>query len=631
MSLEQTQREFEELRQALQNAQQAFSAGNFAQAEVGYKRGVELSQQLYGGEHPETCECLQNLIETYFSLRRYADALPPLRRLLEVKQKTEPASPEIADFLFKLSRTYDKLGQQTESEAFHKIALKMGAQVFGPESNFVATVLQSMLKTLRRNQSKQKEADQIEERLRSLRAKMAHNTNRDTSGMLLHVPDTLEPGNLSQNSLLDAAFAQNPNGSPRSNSQTIRPQGDSSGRSQYSTIPPGNQAGNLVPPGMNVDAALRNVFSADPSASPERGNAGAPGQGGAQARGNTIPPGLEGGSTRGGSAAPGGYDSGSNRRNTVPQGFDSGSNRGNTNAPGAENSSSRRTTTTPATASGSTRGSAVPPGFDGGAGRTTIPPGRGSGSLAETISPGKLPPSLANSPISETGEIHRPNSLRFKGVDPDGSSLPRETLNDSQRVAIVLSISLIGFLGFCIYTLASMKGTGTTDQTQHSQALSLLFPDGLHNDKSAQESDKAARSTPIYSSPDLRRQITILDAEHALMVTKNGRTNATYTESPPYITLTPEGQNVNYSFQKTDDTLIDQDGNILYATWAPETTIINEMKVLAANASQFYRKMGRYPSTPEELMTVFTLSATPTRLRTRQLGRRSANCSGSMI
>ena len=508
MSLEETQREFAELRKALQEAQRAFASGNFAQAEQEYKRGLLLCERLYGEEHGETLECLQNLADTYYSLRRYQDAIPTLRRLLEVKQKVKPANPEIAALLFKLSRTYDKLGQQTESEAFHKITVRMGEQVFGPDSTFVATVLESLLKVLRRNPSRSKEAEKLEERLHNIRAKLAPSSSRDTAGMLGYVADTIEPGaGPRQRNLLDA-LAPGLSGASGSGSDTIRPSLDPAGGSgpQYSTIPPG--------------------------------------------RGLTMPP---------------GHGSRSAQSSTVP--------------PDAQSN--------------------------------TFPPGKGLGLRADTLSPGKITQSqtqsnpLSNSQITETGEIHRPTSMRFKGIDPDGSKLPKEGLNDSQRIAIVLSLSLVGFLCFCFYTLVSLKNSGKLNQIGQTQALSALFPDGVHSfTQKAQESEDSAKKTPIYSSPDGKKQITLTDGEHALMTSHGATSNATYTISPPYITLTPEHQSANYSFQKTDDSLIDQDGNVLYALWAPETTIINEMKVLASTATKFYKSYSRYPTKPEELMLV---------------------------
>lgn len=549
MSLEQTEREFAELARSLREAHQAFTAGDFLRAESAYKTALQGCDRLYGDDHTDTCLCLQNLSDTYYALRKYHDAIPLLRRLLVARQKVEPANADIASTLFKLSRTYDKLGQYTESEAFFRITARMGEQLYGPDSTFVASTLEGLLKTLRRA-NKTKEADQLEERLVTLRAKLASGSARGASAMLSHLADTIAPA-LDAQDRPGAAYggsgnsAQNTKTYAAGNMPSVLPIGDGPGMpiNPIDTFPPSGRPSTPqpYPPGLSQYDTIPPGRSSMPSGF------------------ETLPPGQSGGFE------------------AIPQG-----RRG----PGYDS---------------------VPPGR-GGSGFDTIPPGRkpmgGKNSLSDSIPPGGY--SGQNQIIgSQTGEIHRSTSLRFKGEDFDGSRLPAAgTLNDAQRVAIVLSLSLVGFLGFCFYTLVQMKPTSKDAKAGQQQALALLFPDGInHGDKKAPKEDDAAKTkTPIYTSPDGAKQITLLDADHALMTARGQSMNASYTVSQPYILITPEGQTASFSFQKTEDALIDSKGNSLYATWAPEYKISVAMKGLSETATKYYRKFGRYPSTPEQLM-----------------------------
>jgi tetratricopeptide (TPR) repeat protein len=194
MRIEDIDREFRELSRSLKEAQQAFRSGNFAQAEPLYLRALELSERSYGDEHPDTCTCLQNLADTYYSLRRYKDAVPLLRRLLITREKQYGvAHAEVAGVLFKLAKAYEKQGQPQEAESIYRRALRVGEQVYGKESTFVATVLESFAAMLKRAQMRLQEVEQMEERVRDLREKLGHH-NKITSSVLGQFAASIQPG-----------------------------------------------------------------------------------------------------------------------------------------------------------------------------------------------------------------------------------------------------------------------------------------------------------------------------------------------------------------------------------------------------------------------------------------------------
>jgi hypothetical protein len=194
MRIEDIDREFRELARSLKEAQQAFRSGNFAQAEPLYKRALELTERSYGEDHADTCVCVQNLADTYYSLRKYKDAVPLFRRLLIMKEKQYGvAHAEVAAVLFKLAKTYEKLGMPHESESIYRRALRVGEQVYGKESTFVATILESFSAMLRRAQIRLPEAEQMEERVRDIREKLG-NPNRVTTNLLGNLSASIPPG-----------------------------------------------------------------------------------------------------------------------------------------------------------------------------------------------------------------------------------------------------------------------------------------------------------------------------------------------------------------------------------------------------------------------------------------------------
>lgn len=208
MKIEDIDREFRELARSLQEAQHAFRAGNFAQAEPLYRRALELTERSYGEDHSDTALCLQNLADTYYSLRKYKEAVPLLRRLQIIKEKQHGvAHPEVATVLFKLAKTYEKLGMPNESDSIYRRALRVAEQVYGKESSYVATVLEGFANMLRRAQIRLPEAVQMEERLRDIREVLG-NSSRTTSGFTTQqLATSIQPGSAESAEL--AKHAQN--------------------------------------------------------------------------------------------------------------------------------------------------------------------------------------------------------------------------------------------------------------------------------------------------------------------------------------------------------------------------------------------------------------------------------------
>jgi len=194
MKIEDIDREFKELARSLKEAQQAFSQGNFAQAEPLYKRALELVERSYGEDHADTMLCVQNLADTYYSLRKYKEAVPLFRRLLVIKEKTVGvAHPDVAVCLFKLAKTYEKLGMPREAESIYRRAVRVAEQAYGQDHSFVATILESFAGMLRRAQIRLKEASEMEERVRDIRERLG-NPNKLSQNLLGNLQMSIPPG-----------------------------------------------------------------------------------------------------------------------------------------------------------------------------------------------------------------------------------------------------------------------------------------------------------------------------------------------------------------------------------------------------------------------------------------------------
>jgi esterase/lipase superfamily enzyme len=99
-------RKVEELRQA----------GKIGEAIPVAERALRVAEKRYGGNHAATAAALTTLAELYIAQNRYADAEPLLKRVLAIREKASPDSPEVADALYALASLYKKQGRAAEAE-----------------------------------------------------------------------------------------------------------------------------------------------------------------------------------------------------------------------------------------------------------------------------------------------------------------------------------------------------------------------------------------------------------------------------------------------------------------------------------------------------------------------------------
>jgi hypothetical protein len=547
MAFEEINRDLSELAKSLKEAQEASAKGDLAGSVRIYSRALEYCDKYYGDDHPDTLMCLHNLSTNHYALRNYKDAIPVLRRLLIGLQKTESVSADVASTMLKLSKCYDKLEQYSESEAFYRVTARMAEQVYGADSVALLTVLEGFLKALRRTPGRTKEADKLEQRLQELRGKSAQHGARDPSALLNHLADTIAPGTM----LKPTEPPATPSPTEQKNASEQPPQ-------------PGLAKGLSIPPGLSKDRMPIDLSGVSDTP-----------------LGNWKPT--------------------EQRRTTDPI---IGSRSQPDSIDFSVGRSSRDIQSTDPLIRGPNKDSQSTDPLIRNVFKDALAQPYGTGAT----SPDKQAPDGSVSSRPDGKPATQSGGLRFR--DGDGGKPSKPTMNDSQQVAVMLAISLTGFLAFCIFAITSMKHDDLSRLTgRPSQIFSELFPDGLHKEQNSQpnQTDVKKTETPIYTTPDRVKQITILDSANALMTSNSINKEASYVASPPYLVFSPQGATASYSCQKTDDSLIEQNGVVLFAPWAPENTIITEMKVLAKNCSKYFRRVGHYPKEAGDLIDVATV------------------------
>ncbi len=109
---------------------------------------------------------MNNLGETYWKLKRYADAGPMLQRALAIKERTlAPSDPSIAITLNALAGVFRDQGRFAEAESDYKRALAIREKAFGSKHPSVAETLTDYAQLLRRT-GREREAAAMVARVR---------------------------------------------------------------------------------------------------------------------------------------------------------------------------------------------------------------------------------------------------------------------------------------------------------------------------------------------------------------------------------------------------------------------------------------------------------------------------------
>src|SRR5271165_490361 len=116
-----------------QQVQTLFKQGKYQEAIPLAGKAVELAKRVYGPEHPNTAQSLNNLAVLYRVMGEYAKAEPLLQEALRIRQKVlGPAHPDTATCLYNLAVLYDAMGEYAKAEPLYQEALRIRQKVLGP-------------------------------------------------------------------------------------------------------------------------------------------------------------------------------------------------------------------------------------------------------------------------------------------------------------------------------------------------------------------------------------------------------------------------------------------------------------------------------------------------------------------
>ncbi len=115
-----TEEEIREIVSAVESADKAFRAGDFAIAEQIYQQAMPLLEQALGPEDPDTVACLQNLADCAFGMGRYESAVADYEKLVNIGERLLGKNhPDVRPLLIKLGQAYDLAGRAEQAQSIH--------------------------------------------------------------------------------------------------------------------------------------------------------------------------------------------------------------------------------------------------------------------------------------------------------------------------------------------------------------------------------------------------------------------------------------------------------------------------------------------------------------------------------
>jgi tetratricopeptide (TPR) repeat protein len=122
----------------------------YAEAAKAYERARAIIEKAYGPDHPRTASLLTNLGEMYWLEKRYADAERVLERDLKIKRRTlAPDAPDMATPLYDLANVYRDEGRYAEADSLYRRAIQIREKV-DPNSSNLAQSLDGYAELLER-------------------------------------------------------------------------------------------------------------------------------------------------------------------------------------------------------------------------------------------------------------------------------------------------------------------------------------------------------------------------------------------------------------------------------------------------------------------------------------------------
>jgi tetratricopeptide (TPR) repeat protein len=146
------------------------SEGRYNEAEPLIARALRIHEQSLGPEHPYMAYSISNLAENFFLRGDYIQAESFYKKALALReQNLGCAHPHTATTYYDLARLYDVLERLEEAESFYHKALTIREHAFGLDHPLVTSTLDKYI-TLLRKQQKEREAGELETRIKSKNA-----------------------------------------------------------------------------------------------------------------------------------------------------------------------------------------------------------------------------------------------------------------------------------------------------------------------------------------------------------------------------------------------------------------------------------------------------------------------------
>jgi len=124
--------------------------GEFASAEAGQRRALDILRGRLGGEEARVGDALNDLSATLIARAKYPEAESLLRQALVIHRKAHGNVHEtVAGDLSNLGSVLRKAGKLAESEAAHREALAIGRRAFGPAHPSLARQVNNLAVVLR--------------------------------------------------------------------------------------------------------------------------------------------------------------------------------------------------------------------------------------------------------------------------------------------------------------------------------------------------------------------------------------------------------------------------------------------------------------------------------------------------
>ncbi len=138
-------------KQLQEAAAKCYWESKFVQAEELYRAALAVLETVYVADNANIATCLQGLGDSYYFQDKFGLALPFYKRLFAARERmVETDATEYVGALFKLAKTYDKLGQYEDAEFHYKKAAATAQKKLFLGHPLLTSLLEAYCKFLKR-------------------------------------------------------------------------------------------------------------------------------------------------------------------------------------------------------------------------------------------------------------------------------------------------------------------------------------------------------------------------------------------------------------------------------------------------------------------------------------------------